>query len=349
MKKRVLILHTGGTFAMVLGGNNHAASKQQSPHLLENLLQRVPEIASLAEIDLNVVCNIDSSDANIDLWVMLLNAIKDNWSLFDGFVVIHGTDTMAWTATALSFFLEGLTKPVVFTGSQRPLTALRSDARMNMIDAVELATHGIPEVLICFDSKVHRASRATKYSNEHLYAYKSYNSPTIGSFGVNIKLNHKVLKSILPETKRHPPIINSLANGNITSLMCIPGALPSRPFIDALLSSTSGIIVQGFGAGNLPITSNNWLELFEKALDRQIPVVIASQCESGSVALDLYENGRAYLALGAISALDMTFEATSVKLMIMLGRKIPFEKRHTFFSTPLSFECTPLLTNDKTE
>ncbi|WP_397599244.1 asparaginase [Silvanigrella sp.] len=347
MKKRVLILHTGGTFAMVLGGNNHTASKQQSPHLLENLLQRVPEIASLADIDLNVVCNIDSSDANIDLWIQLSNAILENWSQFDGFVIIHGTDTMAWTATALSFFLEGLTKPVVFTGSQRPLTALRSDARVNMIDAVELAAYGIPEVLICFDSKVHRATRATKYSNEHLYAYKSYNSPTIGSFGVNIKLNHKVLKSILPEAKRHPPIINSLANGNITSLLCVPGALPSQSFIDALLASTSGIIVQGFGAGNLPIGNKNWLELFEKALDREIPIVIASQCESGAVALDLYENGRVFSGLGAISALDMTFEATSVKLMVMLGRKIPFQKRHEFFATPLAFECTPVLINEK--
>ena len=347
MKKRILILHTGGTFAMVLGGNNHAASKQQSRHLLDNLLQRVPEIAMLADIDLNVVCNIDSSDANIELWTTLSEIIKDNWEQFDGFVVIHGTDTMAWTASALSFFLEGLTKSIVFTGSQRPLTDLRSDARINMIDAVELATQGIPEVLICFDSKVHRATRATKYSNEHLYAYKSYNSPTIGSFGVNIKLNHKVLKSILPEAKRHPPIINSKANGNITSLLCVPSALPSQKFIETLLASTDGIIVQGFGSGNLPISNKNWQELFEKALNKKIPVVIASQCESGFVSLDLYENGRTFSALGAISALDMTFEATSMKLMVMLGRKIPFEKRHEFFSTPLASECTPVTLSEK--
>jgi L-asparaginase len=338
MKKRVLILHTGGTFAMVLGGG-HSASKQ-SPHLLENLMQRVPELSLLADIDLKVLCNIDSSDANIDLWKLLSTSIKENWFDFDGFVVIHGTDTMAWTATAVAFFLEGLTKPVVFTGSQRPLTALRSDARINMIDAVELATHGIPEVLICFDSKVHRATRATKYSNEHLYAYKSYNASTIGSFGVNIKLNHNVLKSILPEAKRHPPIINSLANGNITSLLCVPGALPSPAFCDALLKYTNGIIIQGFGAGNLPIVSNNWLELCEKALDRQIPVVISTQCESGAVSLGLYENGRLLSVLGAISSMDMTFEATSIKLMVMLGREIPFEKRHEFFATPLAYECS---------
>lgn len=339
MKKRVLILHTGGTFAMVLGSGKTAA-KQQSPHLLENLLQKIPELSSLADIDLKVVCNIDSSDVNIAIWHQLANAIQQNWQHFDGFVVVHGTDTMAWTATALAFILEGLTKPVVFTGAQRPLTALRSDARVNMIDAVELATHGIPEVLICFDSKVHRATRATKYSNEHLYAYRSYNSPIIGSFGVNIKINKKILKTILPEAKRHPPVINVAANGNITSLLCVPGALPSQAFIDALLASTDGIIVQGFGAGNLPMAEKNWLELFERALDRQIPIVISTQCESGAVDLNLYENGRQFKALGAISALDMTFEAASVKLMIMLGREIPFEKRHTFFATPLAYECS---------
>lgn len=340
MKKRVLILHTGGTFAMVLGGG-HSASKQ-SPHLLDNLLQRVPELSLLAEIHLKVLCNIDSSDANIELWKLLATSITENWSDFDGFVVIHGTDTMAWTATALAFFLQGLTKPIVFTGSQRPITALRSDARINMIDAVELATHGIPEVLICFDSKVHRAARATKYSNEHLYAYKSYNAPTLGSFGVNIKFNHKVLKSILPRIKRHPPIINSFADGNIISLLCVPGALPSQAFCDALLSSANGIIIQGFGAGNLPIASNNWLELCKKALSKQIPVIISTQCESGAVSLDLYENGRLFSDLGVISSMDMTFEATSIKLMVMLGRKILFEKRHEFFSTPLAFECSPV-------
>jgi L-asparaginase len=314
--------------------------------LLENLLQRVPEISLIANIDLKIICNIDSSDANIDLWVKLATSIKENWDQFDGFVVIHGTDTMAWSATALAFFLEGLTKPVVFTGSQRPLTALRSDARINMIDAIELATIGIPEVLICFDSKVLRATRATKYSNEHLYAYKCYNASLVGNFGVNIKVNPKVLKTILPEIKRHKPIINSVANGNIISLLCVPGALPSQKFCNVLLESTNGIIIQGFGAGNLPIAQNNWLELCEKALDRQIPVVISTQCESGSVSLDLYENGRLFSVLGAISAMDMTFEAASVKLMVMLGRKIPFEKRHEFFSTPLAFECTPVKQKD---
>ncbi|RDB36469.1 MAG: asparaginase [Spirobacillus cienkowskii] len=340
-KKKVLILHTGGTFGMALNGTHNAA--KQAPHMLEQLLQSVPEISAVADVDLHVICNIDSSDADIALWSQLSHTIHQKWNNFDGFVVVHGTDTMAWSASALAFFLEGLTKPVVFTGSQRPLSEFRNDARVNMIDAVELATLGIPEVLICFDSKVHRATRATKYSNEHLYAYKSYNAPLVGNLGVNIKINPKILKTILPVAKRHAPCINNKADGNITALLCAPGALPSAKFCDALLNSTHGIIIQGFGSGNLPIQEKNWLELCEKAQIKKIPVVITTQCESGFVSLNLYENGRAFENLGVISAMDMTFEATSVKLMIMLGRKIPFEKRHEFFATPLAFENSPSL------
>ncbi|BBH53468.1 asparaginase [Fluviispira sanaruensis] len=343
MKKRVLIYHTGGTFGMALG--NAQTVQTQSPDFLKDLLERVPELPSLAQIDLRILCNIDSSDANQKLWSLIANAIQENWDEFDGCVIIHGTDTMAFTATALAFFLQGLTKPIVFTGSQRPLSAMRSDARVNIIDAVELATRGIPEVMVCFDSKIHRAARVTKYSNEHLYAFKSYNAPLVGSLGVNFKIKHKILNSIIPTAKRHMPIINTQTNSNIASLSCVPGALPSEAFIDSLLNSIEGLIIQGFGAGNLPAANKNWLELCKKAFLKKIPVVMSTQCESGSVSLDLYENGRIFANLGVISALDMTFEAASVKLMIMLGRNISFDKRHEFFSTPLAYECTPIFKN----
>ncbi|KAB8033238.1 asparaginase [Fluviispira multicolorata] len=343
MKKRVLIYHTGGTFGMALGDT--LAAQKQSPHFLEDLLQRVPELPSLAKIELRILCNIDSSDANQKLWCLLANAIQEDWNDFDGFVIIHGTDTMAFSATALAFILQGLTKSIVFTGSQRPISAMRSDARVNIIDAVELATRGIPEVMVCFDSEIHRATRVTKYSNEHLYAFKSYNAPVIGSLGVNFKIKRKILNSIIPFAKRHMPVVNTNSNSNIASLLCVPGVMPSDSFIESLLNSIEGLIVQGFGSGNLPVTEKNWLNLCQKALLKKIPVVMSTQCESGAVSLDLYENGRIFSDLGVISALDMTFEAASVKLMIMLGRKISFEKRHEFFATPLAFECTPVSKN----
>lgn len=336
--KKILILHTGGTFGMTIE-QEHAVI-DNSAHFLKGLLQYVPELTSLAEIKVKILCNIDSSNATSALWIDIANAICECWNDFDGFVVIHGTDTMAWSTSALAYFLEGLTKSVVFTGSQRPLAALRNDARANIIDSVELATYGIPEVMLCFDSKVHRATRVTKYSNEHLYAFKSYNSPLIGRFGVNFKLNKKIAQSILPEIKRHPPSLNMALNSNITSLICVPSVKLSQEFMTSILKTSLGIIIQGFGTGNLPTDNESWHKLCEDAYNQQIPVIMSTQCDSGYVSLDLYENGKIYADLGVISALDMTFEAASVKLMIMLGRSIAFEKRHEFFSTPLAFECS---------
>ena len=333
--KKILILHTGGTFGMDM--EKKSVSIQNSSHLLNPLLRHVPEISAIAQIEIQIICNIDSSNATEQLWIDIANAIKENWTQFDGFVVIHGTDTMAWSTSALAYMLEGLTKSVVFTGSQRPLKALRNDARANIIDAVELATYGFPEVMLCFDSKVHRATRATKYSNEHLYAFQSYNSPLMGRFGVNFKVNKRLSKPI-DELKRRPPSLNLKINTNIATLTCVPGVVLNQSFIQSILEDSSGIIIQGFGSGNLPTENSSWLDLCKGALDRKIPVVMSTQCESGSVCLSLYENGKVFADLGVISALDMTFEAASVKLMVMLGRKIPFERRLEFFSLPIAFE-----------
>jgi L-asparaginase len=339
-KKKILILHTGGTFGRQLNKTNSPEEKNTT--YLENLMQCVPELASIAEIELHILCNIDSSDASCELWTLLAKTICDKWDSFDGFVVIHGTDTMAWSACALAFFLGNLTKSIVFTGSQRPLAALRSDARVNIIDSVELASHGIPEIMLCFDSKIHRATRVTKYSNTHLQAFKSPNSPILGEFGVHIKISQKLLRSVVPESKRHVPSFNPLINTKVTTLRCVPGVPLQKEFIDTILSFSSGILVQGFGAGNLPLEDESWKILFGKALDLKIPVVMSTQCEAGYVSLDLYENGKIFEKLGAISAMDMTFEAATIKLMIMLGRKIAFEKRHDFFATALAYECMPL-------
>ena len=337
--KKILILHTGGTFGMEVKDN--LPSLDKSHNLLNLLVERVPELNSLAEIDVKVLCNIDSSNANYKMWASIATAIHDEWAKFDGFVIIHGTDTMAWTASALAYFLNGLTKSVVLTGAQLPLMALRNDARVNIIDAVELASYGIPEVMLCFDSKVHRATRVTKYSNEHLYAYKSYNSSLIGQFGVNFKVNQKNSSSVLPEMKRHAPTLNLKLDSNITTLISIPGVVLSQKYIDVILESTKGILIQGFGTGNLPTENESWQILCQNAFQQKIPVVMSTQCDSGYVDLNLYDNSRVFANLGVISALDMSFESASIKLMILIGRQIPFEQRHQFFSTPLAFECSP--------
>lgn len=334
---KVLILHTGGTFAMTLDPAHQAAKQDQA--VLDSLLTRVPELQEIAQIELKVLNNIDSSDADVELWKSLATAIHEHWERFDGCVIIHGTDTMAYTASALSFFLAGLTKPVVLTGSQRPLAELRTDARANIIDAVELATTGHPEVMICFDSVVYRGSRVTKRSSEHLHAFAAQHSAPLGHFGVHFNVNKNLMKPAVARAQRHKPSVDLRINPQICVLDVIPSAPLPPPMIQCLVSSYRGIIVRGFGVGNLPMKNPCWLELAEIATASEIPLVIASQCQTGKIDLQSYENGRAFAQRGAMSGHNMGLECLSIKLMILLGREIPFAQRHEFFETPLTGEC----------
>jgi L-asparaginase len=337
-KKRVLLLHTGGTFGMQVDANTQQVQPSHGAYL-SDLLKRVPDLEHLADLELVVLCNLDSSDMRFAVWKNLAETIEANWERFDGFVVVHGTDTMAYTSSALSFFMKGITKPVVLTGSQRPLSVLRSDARANIIDAVELATLGIPEIMICFDSKVHRGTRVTKYSSEHMQAFRSYNAPSIGSYGVHFRVNKRLLRQRATVSRTARPVLDCRANDNIIALDCVPGMNLSHPLIEAIVSSVDGIVIRGFGSGNLPINDSSWIDLCERALVRKVPVVMATQCGAGMVSLTAYENGRAFVERGVISAHDMSFESLTVKLMVMLGRGVPFEERHAFFATPLANEC----------
>jgi len=334
---KVLILHTGGTFAMALDPKQHAAKQDQA--FLSSLLTRVPELQALADIELEVISNIDSSDVDTELWKKLATAIHERWDRFDGCVIVHGTDTMAYTASALSFFLAGLTKPIVLTGSQRPLAELRTDARANIVDAVELATTGHPEVMVCFDSVVYRGSRVTKRSSEHLHAFSAQHSAPLGHFGVHFNVNKNLMKPAVARAQRHTPSIDLRIAPNICVLDVIPSAFLSTDMISTLIRNYRGIIVRGFGVGNLPMKNSCWLELTEQATAHEIPLVIASQCQTGTIDLQSYENGRAFAQRGAMSGHNMGLECMSVKLMVMLGREVPFALRHEFFETPLTGEC----------
>lgn len=336
-RSKVLILHTGGTFAMVLDPQKQAAKQDES--ILAALHAQVPELSRVADIDLEFVSNIDSSDVDKELWCNLAKTIHTHWDRFDGVVIIHGTDTMAYTASALSFFLSSLTKPIVLTGSQRPLSELRTDARANIIDAVELATSGHPEVMVCFDSVVYRGSRVTKRSSEHLHAFASPHLPPLGHFGVHFSVNRSIIKPPVNKIQRHPPVFDSRLCENIFVLDVVPAAQLADDVLHAILKNYSGVILRGFGVGNLPLQTNCWLKLAELANENNIPLVIASQCQTGSVDLQSYENGRAFAARGAISGHNMSLECMTLKLMVMLGRKVPYDLRHEFFATPLASEC----------
>jgi L-asparaginase len=341
-RQRLLLIHTGGTFGMRTESESERVVPSSNGYLTE-LLNRVPELEKLADLQLQVLCNIDSSDMTPATWVKLCETIVGEWERFDAFVIIHGTDTMAYTASALSFFMSGLTKSIVLTGSQRPLSELRSDARSNLIDAVELATVGIPEVMICFDSQVHRGTRATKYSSEHLQAFRANNQALLGTFGVHFNVNRLLAAAPFPTSLRAAPQVDTRLSSDIVVLDCVPGMSLPSDLIEALVASAKGLVLKGFGSGNLPVASSDWLRLCERAQEQAIPVVMASQCHSGTVSLDAYANGRAFAERGVISGGDMSFESLVVKLMVMLGRGVPFSKRQEFFLAPLAEECRACL------
>jgi len=336
-QKKILLIHTGGTFGMMVSSDSSEV-KQTNKDYLGSLFSYVPELMKLAKLEIEIPINIDSSDITGEVWAEIAEIIQHRWDDFDGFVIIHGTDTMAYTSAALSYFLSSLTKPVVLTGSQRPLSELRSDASSNIIDAVELATVGIPEVMVCFHSKVYRGTRVTKFSTEHMQAFKAHNAPHLGHFGVRLDVNARVARRVVPEHARHRPVLDTRICCEVTSIDSVPGCLLSDTLIDAIIASSKGIMIRAFGAGNLPIEESHWFRLCEQAMNHRIPVVVATQCGAGAVYLNAYANGRAFLERGVISSYDMSFEAACVKLMVLLGRDIPYEKRHEFMKTPLSSE-----------
>lgn len=348
---RLLLLHTGGTFGMALDPHSTQARTElqkdaaHAEHYLSALTSRVPEIAQLADIEVRVLFNLDSSDVGAPQWALLARTIHEEYDNFDGFVVVHGTDTMAYTACALAYFLPGLTKTIVLTGSQRPLSEHRTDARANLIDAVELAASGIPEVLVCFDGLVHRGTRTTKYSNEHLRAFRSPNAQPLGAFGVHFRIRKRLARKPIPRFARARPSLDTRVDTAVVTLDASPGASLPPELVHTVVSCAKGIVLRGFGSGNLPLELG-WRPLCEHALREKKPVIMSTQCLAGRVSLEAYENGRVFGDLGVISGIDMTWEALTLKLMVWLGRGLPFESRHAFFKTPLALECDADLASD---
>lgn len=305
--KRILMLHTGGTLAM--------AGKRPLPlHCTDferTLKEQVPELSRIAQVKFEVFSNLDSSDMRPELWSKLAERIHVRLPEVDGVVVTHGTDTMAWTASALSFMLRGLRKPVVLTGSQRPLGEVRTDARLNLIDAVTAATTGPAEVCICFDSHLYRGNRTRKLKINDYDAFDSPNHPPLGTLGVDIVY----APGRVP--KGPPRVLPRLETG-VFLLKILPGIPPA--VARAILPGLKGLVVEGFGAGNFPVEGEaSLVPLFDEARERRIPTVMVSQAHCNSVDLSLYEAGAAAQERGVVSGGDMTPEAAVVKLMHVLA------------------------------
>lgn len=299
----------------------------------EVLYGEMPELSKIAEISIQNVFFDDSSDINRHHWKKLSEQIDINFDAFDGFVILHGTDTMAYTASALSFALQNITKPVILTGSQVPMSNIRSDARRNLINSIELATLEIPEVAICFNDHLYRGNRSTKMSIGDFDAFASPNYPPLAEVGIDIKLSDRLLKIHTTERKLFPDFDDS-----VQVIKVYPNLNPH--LLDNIeLSSTKAIILEAFGSGNVPSKGRyNLLPFVEKCIGSNCQVLITSQAAYDSVDLTHYASGKALKKLGALSAGEMTMEATLTKTMNLLARNLSDSEFIDTFQRPVAGE-----------
>ncbi len=281
---------------------------------MQDLLSELPVLGRIADIETKILFNLDSSNFQPHHWLSIAKSIHEDLIRYDGFVVVHGTDTMAYTTSALAFLLPGLDRPVIFTGAQTPLAHVRSDARTNLVDACMLATMPIPEVGIAFDACLLRGCRATKLDAWGMRAFGSPSCPPLAEFGIDVQL----ASHILPPRRIAP--FDSRIETRVLRTRIFPGLDPLL-LMGALVAGVRGMLLEAFGAGNVPhLDENSLIPVIEAAREHDVPVVITSQSPRGKVSLSRYEGGAAAARAGAFGAGDMTSEAALTKLMIMLGR-----------------------------
>ncbi|MGK7371601.1 MAG: asparaginase [Candidatus Halalkalibacterium sp. M3_1C_030] len=329
--KNILLIQTGGTIAMDI---THGEPKLDPSKWSELMYKEIPELSEIAEINIEQLFFEDSSDVNPKHWSRLVTFISGCYEEYDGFVILHGTDTMAYTASALSFGLQNLNKPVILTGSQVPMSNIRSDARRNLVNAIEMATLSLNEVAICFNDFIYRGNRATKMSIGDFDAFASPNFPPLAEIGLHIEINNR-----LPASKK-PFISLPSFSDEVYLLKIFPGLKPSMlEHID--FSEVRILVVEAFGSGNFPLSGErSLLPFFEKCIEVGTILVITSQAAYDSVELEKYESGRKALEIGAISAKDMTTEATLTKIMYLLGNYSSDSEIKELFQQDIAGELT---------